>query len=257
MSEKEKVIKRLEKGLIVSCQAKKSDPHYCEDITLLMAKAAVWGGAVGLRLDTPKDIRKIKAQCDVPIIGLWKVFTDKTDVFITPGMKYVQACIEAGADIIAVDATNRLVDENRYAYELISEIKEEFPDTPILADIRNVEDAIIVVEKGADMIAPTLSRFDKTYRSSSKPDFELLCRLVDVCKDKAKVIMESKINTPEDAMIALYHGAYSVVVGNAITRPHITTQKFCDAINGYKEKRSLFYWDTKEMKYSTYNDNDK
>ncbi len=241
MNKKEEVIKKLERGLIVSCQAKESDPHYSEDITLLMAKAAVWGGAIGLRLNTPKDIKKIKAQCHVPIIGLWKVFSDKTDVFITPGMEYVRACIQAGADIIAVDATNRLVNENRYAYEIISEIKQEFPDTPILADIRNVEDAIIAIEKGADMVAPTLSRFDKAHKPSSKPDFELLCKLVNICTDKAKVIMESKINTPEDAVIALYYGAYSVVVGNAITRPHITTQRFYDAINGYKEERSLFY----------------
>lgn len=242
MDRKERIIMELEKGLIVSCQAKESDPHYCEDITLLMAKAAVWGGAVGLRLDTPKDIKKIKAQCNVPVIGLWKVFSDKSEVFITPGMKYVRSCIEAGADIIAVDATNRLVEDNRFAYDIIPEIKSEFPYTPILADIRNVEDALIAIEKGADMIAPTLSRFDNTYKPSSKPNFELLCRLVDLYRGKVKVIMESHINTPEDAIIALYHGAYSVVVGNAITRPHITTQKFYDAINGYKDKRSLFYW---------------
>jgi N-acylglucosamine-6-phosphate 2-epimerase len=242
VNKKAQTIEKLAKALIVSCQAKETDPHYCEDITLLMAKAAVWGGAGALRLDTPKDIKKIKEQCNVPIIGLWKVFTDKTEVFITPGMKYVRACIEAGADIIAVDATERFLEEKRYAYEIISEIKAEFPDVPILADVRNVKDAVLAVEKGADMVAPTLSRFDKEAKLSDKPNFELLCRLVDVCKDRAKVIMESKINTPEEAMIALYHGAYAVVVGNAITRPHITTQKFYDAINGYREKRSLYYW---------------
>ena len=247
MNKKEEIIKKLERGLIVSCQSKESDPHYSEDITLLMAKAAVWGGAAGLRLDTPKDIKKIKAECNIPIIGLWKVFSDKSEVFITPGMKYVRACIEAGADIIAVDATNRLVEGNRYAYEIINEIKAEFPDLPVLADVRNMEDAVIAIENGADMVAPTLSRFDKAAKPSSKPDFELLCKLVEVSKDRAKVIMESKINTPEDAMIALYHGAYSVVVGNAITRPHITTQKFYDAINGYKEKRGLYYWEVKKQ----------
>ncbi len=246
MKGKEEIIKKLEKGLIVSCQAKETDPHYSEDITLLMARAAVWGGAVGLRLDTPKDIKKISAQCHVPIIGLWKVFSDNTQVFITPGMEYVRACIEAGADIIAVDATNRLVDNNRYAYEIISEIKEEFPQVPILADVRNVEDAIIAVEKGADMVAPTLSRFDREIKSSTKPNFELLCRLVEACEGRAKVIMESKINTPEEAVNALYYGAHSVVVGNAITRPHITTQRFYDVITGFKEKRSLYYWEMKK-----------
>ncbi|VYT80904.1 hypothetical protein [Clostridium paraputrificum] len=97
---------------------------------------------------------------------------------------------------------------------------------------------------GADMIATTLCRFNKNYKSTSKPDFELLCRLIRLCNEKkvGKVILESKISTSEEAIISLYHGAYSLVVGNAITRPHITTQKLCDAINAYKEKRSLFYW---------------
>ena len=247
MESKRKLIERIKGGLIVSCQAKETDPHYWDDYTLHMAKAAIWGGAIALRLDTPNDIRKIKKISTIPIIGLWKVFNEKYDVFITPGMKYVRECIKAGADIIAVDATNRLVSEEKYAYEIIKEIKSEFPEVPILADIRNVDDANIALEEGADMIAPTLCRFDKNYKSTSKPDFELLCRLVQLCNEKkiGKVIMESKISTPEEAIISLYHGAYSVVVGNAITRPHKTTQIFCEAINGYKEKRSLFYWENR------------
>lgn len=173
MNYKSDLINKLRRGLIVSCQAKESDPHYTEEYTLQMAKAAVWGGAVGLRLDTPKDIYKIRQVVDIPIIGLWKIFNEDTEVFITPKMEHVRACIEAGADIIAVDSTNRLV---------------------------------------------------------------------ELCGEEVKVIMESKVNTLEEAVIALYHGAHAVVVGNAITRPHITTQRFTDAINGYEEKRSLFYW---------------
>lgn len=244
MKTKEQIINDIKGGLIVSCQAKQTDPHYTEDYTLQMAKAAAWGGAKGLRLDTPEDIKKIKKECALPIIGLWKVFSEESEVFITPGIKYAKACIEAGADIIAVDGTNRRVSSGKYAYEIIREIRKQYPNVPILADIRNIEDAKIALECGADFIAPTLCRFDKSYKSGSKPDFQLLCKLVDLCSEvgNGKVIMESKVGTPEEAVISLYHGAYSVVVGNAITRPHITTQKFSDAINGYKEKRSLFYW---------------
>lgn len=246
---KEKIIQKIKGGLIVSCQAKNTDPHYSEDFTLQMARAAVWGGAVGLRIDTPKDISKIKKEVQIPIIGLWKILKKDTEVFITPGIEYARECINAGADIVAVDGTTRLVDDCHYAYEIIPEIKKEFPDIPILADIRNVEDAQIAIEYGADMIAPTLSRFDKEHMPSSKPNFHLLCRLIETSKEKVKVIMESRINTPEEAIMALYYGAHSVVVGNAITRPHITAQRFCDAINGYKEKRSLFYWDNDKGKY--------
>lgn len=61
--------------------------------------------------------------------------------------------------------------------------------------------------------------------------------------------MESKISTAEEAIISLYHGAYSVVGGNAITRPHMTTKKFCDTINGDKEKISFFYWGNRQYKH--------
>ena len=57
-------------------------------------------GAVGLRLNSPEQIRQVKeADLGLPIIGLYKVWHDDTDVFITPTMKEVDAIVEAGADI--------------------------------------------------------------------------------------------------------------------------------------------------------------
>lgn len=46
--------------------------------------------------------------------------------------------------------------------------------------------------------------------------------------------MEGHIYTPEDAMKVLYLGAHSVVVGSAITRPHLITKRFVELIGGYK-----------------------
>lgn len=241
MNEKRKTnILSLKNGLIVSCQAVESDPHYSEDFTLQMAKAASWGGAQGLRLDTPYDISKIKKQVNLPVIGLWKVFSYDSEVFITPTIKEVDACIQAGADIIAVDGTNRQI-QSQPAFRRIAQIVTSYPDTPILADVRNLEDALLALEAGADFVAPTLCRFDPNKQIGRQPDFELLCSLVKAC-GKEHVIMESKINTPEDAVASLYYGAYAVVVGNAITRPNIITQHFVDAIQGFPEKRSLLYW---------------
>lgn len=77
MESKRKLIERIKGGLIVSCQAKETDPHYWDDYTIHMAKAAIWGGAIALRLGTPNDIRKIKKISTIPIIGLWKVFNEK------------------------------------------------------------------------------------------------------------------------------------------------------------------------------------
>ena len=45
--------------------------------------------------------------------------------------------------------------------------------------------------------------------------------------------MEGHIYTPEDAMKVLFLGAHSVVVGSAITRPHLITARFTDLLSGY------------------------
>ena len=49
------------------------------------------------------------------------------------------------------------------------------------------------------------------------------------------MMMEGHINTPEEAVKCLYLGAHAVVVGSAITRPHLTAKRFADLISGYRE----------------------
>ena len=47
---------------------------------------------------------------------------------------------------------------------------------------------------------------------------------------KHPLIAEGNIDTPEKVKRVLELGAYSVVVGSAITRPQLITKKFVDAI---------------------------
>lgn len=47
-------------------------------------------------------------------------------------------------------------------------------------------------------------------------------------------VMEGHIYTPEDAIKCLYLGAHAVVVGSAITRPHLTAKRFTDLMSGYR-----------------------
>ncbi|MGV2795013.1 N-acetylmannosamine-6-phosphate 2-epimerase, partial [Clostridium perfringens] len=46
------------------------------------------------------------------------------------------------------------------------------------------------------------------------------------------VIAEGRIHTPGEAAEAFRAGAYAVVVGTAITRPHTLTEQFARAILG-------------------------
>ena len=105
--DKHELLESLKGGLIVSCQIEKHAPCWHEDMVELMARSAIWGGACGLRLNGIDNIKKIRGITELPIIGLVKVFSDETEIFMTPTMKEVAEVIEAGADIVAVDGTDR------------------------------------------------------------------------------------------------------------------------------------------------------
>ena len=96
---KRKIIESMKGGLIVSCQVQHDDPIYTDDMVIKMAEAAKWAGAVGIRANSPEQIKAIKKTVpDLPMIGLWKVWYEDTDVFITPTIKEAKAVFEAGYD---------------------------------------------------------------------------------------------------------------------------------------------------------------
>lgn len=239
--EKREIIEKLKDGLIVSCQMEKHAPCYSDDMVELMAKAAVWAGAQGLRINGVDNVKKIKALFpDMPVIGLVKIHREDTEVFMTPSMREVDALVEAEADMIAIDGTDRLID-GEPACAVIPRIREKYPDMVIFADVRDEKDAVHALELGADMVAPTFYRFKKDAKSADLPDWEMFARMCRECCGKGIVVMEGKIWTPDDAIRALHYGAHAVVVGSAITRPHLTARRFVDHMKGFPEKRSLLY----------------
>ena len=124
--EKLALLESLKGGLIVSCQTQKDEPIYTEDMVVKMAECAKWGGAVGLRLNSPEQIRKVKeANLGLPIIGLYKVWHEDTDVFITPTMKEVDEIVAAGADIIAIDCTAQKTHEGTIAWDLLPQVRKK------------------------------------------------------------------------------------------------------------------------------------
>lgn len=238
---KEEILAKIKGGLIVSCQMEKHAPCYSEDSVELLAKAAVWAGACALRINGVENVKKIKSMFeDIPVIGLVKVFRDDTDVFMTPTMKEVEQLIEAKADIIAIDGTDRLIDGHP-GWDIIPQIKAKYPDVVVLADVRDEVDAVNSFKLGADMAAPTFYRFKKDAKSTDLPDWQMFAKMCRECKDLGPILMEGKVWTPDDAIRALHYGAYAVVVGSAITRPHLVARRFVDHMNGFEEERSLLY----------------
>ena len=232
---KEELKKALKGGLIVSCQVQPDDPVYSIDFVVKMAKAARWGGAVGIRANSPDQIAAIKAEVDLPLIGLWKIWHDDTDVFITPTLEAARAVWEAGADIIALDCTDQITHEGRPAWELLPVLKKAIPEAPVFADVSNYDEAARAVELGADIVGPTLYGYTEATKHISEPDYREFARMCRDFGDRACVIMEGHVYTPEDAMKVLYLGAHSVVVGSAITRPHLIVKRFVDLLGGYQD----------------------
>ena len=153
---KKELLDSFKGGLIVSCQVQHDDPTFSVDFVVKMAKAAQWGGAVGIRANDPEQIKAIKKEVDLPVIGLWKIWHDDTDVFITPTLEAAKAVWEAGAEIIALDCTSQITHEGRPAYELLPIVKKEIPEAIIFADVSNYAEAVRAVEMGADIVGPTL-----------------------------------------------------------------------------------------------------
>lgn len=220
------------RGLIVSCQAREGEPLHGSDIMARMALSAEMGGAVGIRANTPEDIAAIKKLVSLPVIGIYKIQTGESEVYITPTFESAQAIAGAGADAIAIDATRRTRPQGQTLDSLIDRIHQEL-NLPVMADCSTVEEGIAAAGAGADVVASTLGGYTSYSRRMEEPDFELLKGLIE--HTDLPVIAEGRYHTPEEAALALSLGAYAVVVGTAITRPHEITAGFVRKVQNVLE----------------------
>lgn len=227
----------LRGGLIVSCQALENEPLYSVrgGVMPLMAKAAMLGGAVGIRANTPRDIREIKAAVDLPVIGLYKKQYEGFEPYITPTLREVREIAEAGADIVAMDCTARPRADGMSLEEAIGRIKYLYPQILLMADVSSYEEGRIAERCGADLIGTTLNGYTPYTESEcgGVPNFDLVQKLSGDCA--VPIIAEGNIHYPRQAGGMLEAGAWSVVVGGAITRPLEITRRFVTEIEGIKK----------------------
>ncbi|TMV48168.1 N-acetylmannosamine-6-phosphate 2-epimerase [Paenibacillus mesophilus] len=214
-----------QRGLIVSCQALPGEPLYWQGTMARMALAAEQGGAIGIRANGPDDIREIKAAVKLPVIGLLKRDIPGSDIYITPELVDVQAIIDAGADVVAMDMTNR-EDRAERVVELIRHCHEA--GVAVMADISTLEEGLLAESLGADLISTTMSGYTPYSPKQEGPDLELVRQLAKQLKKP--LVAEGRIWSPAEAVEALEAGAEYVVVGGAITRPQFITQKYADRL---------------------------
>lgn len=227
----EQKVESLKGKLIVSCQALPHEPLHSSFIMGRMALAAKEGGAFGIRANTKEDIMEIRHNADLPIIGIVKRDYADSKVYITPTMKEVDELIEAKAEIIALDATRRLRPGNVTLDDFFRQAKEKYPAQLWMADCSTVEEALYADELGFDFIGTTMVGYTEESEGDriEEDDFRILREII--AKAKHKVIAEGNINTPEKVKRVIELGAYSVVVGSAITRPQLITKEFSKVLD--------------------------
>lgn len=217
----------LQRGLIVSCQAVKGEPLYGLSLMHHFARAAVEGGACGIRANYVDDIKAIKKEVNKPVIGIIKAVYNDSDVYITPTLKEVKELLATDCEVIALDATIRKRPNGESLESLVKFIREHAPKVEIMADISSYEEAEIADKMGFDYIGSTLRGYTAYTKGVKIPDIDLLNKMVKNLN--AKIIAEGGIWELKQLEEVLTTDVYAVVIGSAITRPKDITERFMTA----------------------------
>ncbi|TDW16321.1 N-acylglucosamine-6-phosphate 2-epimerase [Breznakia blatticola] len=231
---KKQVMEEIKGGLIVSCQARVGWAMYGSSIMAAFASAAKEGGAVGIRATGKDNLLAIKEKVDLPLIGINKQFRDDCDVYITPTYESAKEILEIGIDIIALDATKRARPNGENIESIVQKIKENYPEVLIMGEISTLEEAKYADTLGFDFLSTTLSGYTDESSEITSVNLKLIKEISEFTD--TPVIAEGKIETPNEARLALENGAYAVVVGTSITRPEILTKRFANEVAKYSNK---------------------
>lgn len=232
MRELHPILEKIKGKLVVSCQALEGEPLHRPEggVMVLMAKAALEAGAVGIRAEGVVDISQIKATYkDVPVIGIIKRAYPNYASYITATMQEVDELVAVGSDIIALDATLQQRGDGLTVNEFVKQIKNKYPEQLLMADISTLEEGINAAEIGFDLIGTTMNGYTPYTNRQTEPNFELMKELVK--QTNTPIVAEGKINSPEDLARAFEQGIFTAVVGGAITRPKDIAQRFINAIS--------------------------
>jgi N-acylglucosamine-6-phosphate 2-epimerase len=239
-------VKLLDGVLIVSCQASTGEALCAPQHIVAMSLSAIVGGAKALRLEGIENVAAIRQDervpANIPLVGLVKDISVPSEdrlstPYITNRYSDAQELASAGADIIALDATGRKRADGLSLEEVITKIHYDLKK-PVWADVATFGEGIKAIEAGADIVSTTLFGYteETTVPREHGPGFELLKELID--HSSIPVIMEGRVWTPEEVTRAFDMGAYAVVVGSAITRPQLITERFVKAIPTRRTRKS-------------------
>jgi N-acylglucosamine-6-phosphate 2-epimerase len=207
----------LKGALIVSVQAPEGSPLRDPQVIAAMAEACLANGAAGVRLESPEHITAVRRRCpQALIVGLWKRTWPDSAVYITPRWQEITAVWGAGADVVALDATERPRPEGQRLEDLVRRAREEL-GVPLMADVDTLAAGRRAAELGCAWVGTTLHGYTEATHDQRPPAMALVTALRETLPPSIPVVCEGGISTPDQAREALNRGADFVVVGTAIT----------------------------------------
>ena len=229
-------VANVKNGLIVSCQFDATDPFNNPEYISLFALSCQMGGAAGFRTEGRENIKAVKSKVRIAGHRAYSIHLPDGSVLITGDFKEVNEIIEAGADIVALDVTERVRPNGLTGFEFLKRVRVNHPGTLLLADVSTFEEGVQAAELGADIVSTTLSGYTSATAQKAREgvDFDLIERLSDSLV--VPVVAEGRILLPSEAAHSLELGAYAVVVGAAITKPTVITQMFVHEIQTRHEQ---------------------
>lgn len=227
------VVEAIRGRLVVSCQAYPGEAMRDPRTMAQVAQACVVGGAAAIRVQGLADIEATVVAVNVPVIGLWK--DGDEGVYITPTLRHALACAEAGAHVVAIDATSRPRPDGRTFAQVVAELKRAHPNVLVMADCGSLDDCTRAEADGADIIGTTLAGYTGDRTKTVGPDYELAAQAIAACSKP--VVVEGRVHTVEQAVKVMELGAHAVCVGTAITHPATITGWFAAAVEDQAASR--------------------
>jgi N-acylglucosamine-6-phosphate 2-epimerase len=218
--------------LIVSVQAPEGSPMRDPAVIAAMAEASLRQGAAGVRLESPEHIGAVRRRCPgALIVGLWKRSFPDSAVYITPGWEEIRAVWAAGADVVAIDATERARPEGQELEALITRARKDL-GAPLMADVDSVANGLRAAALGCQWVGTTLYGYTEGTASLPPPAWDLLGPLRRDLPEAVALICEGGIASRQEASRALDSGADAVVVGTAITGVDLQVAAYVRAMAG-------------------------
>ena len=218
------------RGLIVSVQPEESSVLSRPVFVAELAACAVANGAAGVRIQGVEHIAAVRKRCgDVPLVGLIKHAIAGFDPYITATLADVGRVLDAGADVVAFDATARARPDGSTLAVAIELIHRR--GGVAFADCAQIEDARAAVANGADIVGTTLCGYTRETERAKLPALDLVRAMTAM--RPAFIVCEGGIGNPEQAAAAFSAGADAIVVGTAITNIDLAVRRFADAARAH------------------------